>query len=84
MIVVKWIQDMTIFYSAAHLRLEKEELELPPSLSLPLSSVARTSVSARQRSAVFSEERLSHTMKETGSRVWAYLGVDSKEAAVMN
>ena len=80
MSVVKWIQDIDItIYSGAHLRLEKEELELPPSLSLPLSSVARTSVSARQRSAVFSEERLSHTMKETGSRVWAYLGVDSKE-----
>ena len=74
MLVVKWIHDMTIIYPAAHLRLEKEELELPPSLSLPLSSVARTSVSARQRSAVFSEERLSHTMKETGSSVWAYLG----------
>ena len=51
------------------LREEKEEEELPPSLSEPLSSVATISVSWRQRSAVLRELRLSHTMKDTGSRL---------------
>ena len=51
------------------LREEKEEEELPPSLSEPLSSVATTSVSWRQRSAVLRELRLSQTMKDTGSRL---------------
>ena len=50
------------------LREEKEEEELPPSLSEPLSSVATISVSWRQRSAVLRELRLSQTMKDTGSR----------------
>ena len=51
------------------LREENEEEELPPSLSLPLSSVARVSFSARHFRAVLSELRLSQTMKDTGSRL---------------
>ena len=50
------------------LREEKEEEELPPSLSEPLSSVATISVSWRHRSAVLRELRLSQTVKDTGSR----------------
>ena len=64
-----WLRSRSVLGAPISLTEEKEEEELPPSESEPLSSVATISASWRLLSAVLRELRLSHTMKDTGSRL---------------